>query len=62
MLCRDCKYMKEINVTRITARYYCNISPGKQGNKLGVHPWINKEHSKCPHKQQEKKENEQCKK
>lgn len=48
MLCKDCKHLKEKRVGHVSARCWCNASPGKVGKKLGVHPWIEKVHPKCP--------------
>lgn len=48
MLCKECKHLKEKTVGRVSAVFWCNASDGKAGNKLGVHPWIEKVHPKCP--------------
>ena len=48
-LCRDCKHLKYKQVGYITTVYWCGISKKKKnGLKLGVHPWLDKSHPKCP--------------
>lgn len=51
MLCRECKHMKEKPISKISAVFYCNVSKG-----VGVHPWIEKVHPKCPLRINKKKE------
>lgn len=48
MLCRDCKHCKSKRVGLVSWVHWCDISPGKRDHKLGVHPWIEKPHPKCP--------------
>lgn len=48
MLCKDCKHLKEKGVGHVSALFWCNASPGKVGKKLGVQPWVEKVHPKCP--------------
>lgn len=51
MLCKDCKYCKTKYVGCCgSSRSYCDISSGSiaKGTRLGVRPWLNKEHPKCP--------------
>jgi hypothetical protein len=53
MRCKDCKHVKHKKSGAITYSYWCGISKGADGNKLGVYPWINKPHPKCPLKESE---------
>ena len=59
MLCKDCKYLRGKSVGIASTVYWC----GKVGDfykktSIGVYPWKNKPHPKCPIKNQEqKKEN-----
>jgi hypothetical protein len=50
MLCKDCKYLKSKQVGHVSSRSWCNISKGNalKGTKMGIHPWSDKEHPKCP--------------
>ena len=50
MLCSECKYLAGISRGYISTRFYCKLAPGDGHNRtgLGVHPWYNKPHPKCP--------------
>lgn len=57
MLCKDCKYLKSKSVGIASTVYWC----GKVGDfykktSIGVYPWKNKPHPKCPIKKQEKEQ------
>ena len=48
-LCRECLHCKSKRVGDVTWVYWCEISKKqKNGSKLGVHPWCNSPHPKCP--------------
>lgn len=50
MLCKDCNHLKSKQVGYVSSRSWCGISKGSalNGTKLGVYPWLNKPHPKCP--------------
>lgn len=48
MLCKDCKHVISKKVGYVSWVHWCNISPGKKDQKLGLHPWVEKPHPKCP--------------
>lgn len=41
-LCKDCLHCKSKQTGVVTFRYWCEIT------KVGVRPWIEKPHPKCP--------------
>ena len=50
MLCKDCRHCKGVMSGYISTRFFCKIAPGDgyDGKGLGVRPWCNKPHPKCP--------------
>lgn len=41
-LCKDCLHCKSKQTGVVTFRYWCEIT------KVGVRPWMEKPHPKCP--------------
>lgn len=51
-LCRDCPHCKHAKSGLISERYWCGLTgDGWNGKALGVYPWKNKPHPKCPLKE-----------
>lgn len=53
MLCKNCKHLKSVRtgyISHISHRSFCKIAPGDgyEGTGLGVYPWYDKPHPKCP--------------
>src|SRR5690606_18305495 len=48
MLCSECKHLKTKKVGYVSSRSYCGLVGDKGKNGIGVHPWLNKPHPKCP--------------
>ena len=50
MLCKNCKHLVGVSRGYISTRFYCKLAPGDghNGTGLGVHPWYDKPHPKCP--------------
>ena len=54
-LCRDCPNCKSAKTGAISERYWCGLTgDGWNGKALGVYPWKNKPHPKCPLKEEGK--------
>ena len=54
-LCRDCPHCKHAKSGLISERYWCGLTgDGWNGKALGVYPWKNKPHPKCPLKEDER--------
>ena len=54
-LCRDCPHCKGTRMSYISFRYWCGLTgDGYNGKALGVYPWKNKTHPKCPLKEERK--------
>lgn len=48
-LCKNCIHCKSKRVGCISYVSWCGISKkGKDGGRLGVNPWLDKPHPKCP--------------
>lgn len=48
-LCSDCEYLKGRKVGLVSWVYWCSkTGNGYDGKALGIRPWINKPHPKCP--------------
>ena len=53
-LCVNCIHCKSRMVGIVSSVYWCEISKtGADGKKLGVYPWYDKPHPKCPLNQKE---------
>ena len=50
-LCKNCEHLRTKTVGHVSSRSYCNLSKGEYGKKLGVIPWADKQHPKCPLKE-----------
>ena len=49
MLCKDCKKCKGTRVGYVSHRYWCSLTgDGFNGKAMGVYPWLDKPHPKCP--------------
>ena len=49
MLCRNCKKCKGTRVGYVSHRYWCSLTgDGWNGKAMGVYPWLDKPHPKCP--------------
>ena len=50
MLCKNCKHRRTVMTGYISSRSFCKLAPGNgyDGTGLGVHPWYDKPHPKCP--------------
>lgn len=49
MLCKNCPHLKSRLVGDITAVYWCGlVGSGYNHTSIGVQPWIEKPHPKCP--------------
>lgn len=56
-LCRDCPNCKHAKTGLISERYWCGLTgDGYNGKAMGVYPWKNKPHPKCPLKEERKDE------
>ena len=54
-LCKNCIHCKGKQVGDISSVYWCDISKkGSNGQKLGVQPWRDSPHPKCPVKKKER--------
>lgn len=50
-LCRDCPNCKSAKTGAVSNRYWCGLTgDGYNGKAIGVYPWKNKPHPKCPMK------------
>lgn len=48
-LCRDCPNCKSAKTGAVSNRYWCGLTgDGYNGKAMGVYPWKNKPHPKCP--------------
>lgn len=48
-LCRDCSKCKGARVGYVSHRYWCSLTgDGYNGKAMGVYPWLDKPHPKCP--------------
>ncbi len=49
-LCKDCPHARCTPGDNFQFRYWCGISDGDgvQGTALGIRPWYDKPHPKCP--------------
>lgn len=55
MLCTDCKHLGSKSTGYISCRYWCKLTgDGYNGKAMGVRPWIEKPHPRCPLKCKEK--------
>lgn len=53
MLCRNCKHCKSARVGYVSSRSWCKLTgDGWNGKAMGVYPWLDKPHPKCPLKKQ----------
>ena len=49
MLCRDCKHLRSKQTGYISHVSFCGIKGDKgEGKGIGIYPWANKPHPKCP--------------
>ena len=50
MLCKNCKHRRSVMTGYVSSRSFCKLAPGNgyDGTGLGVHPWYDKPHPKCP--------------
>lgn len=49
MLCRNCKHCKTARVGYVSSRSWCKLTGDGWNNKaMGVYPWLDKPHPKCP--------------
>lgn len=49
ILCKDCTYCHGTKVGFVSYRYWCSkTGNGYNGSALGVYPWKNYPHPKCP--------------
>ncbi len=50
MLCKNCKHRRSVMTGHISSRSFCKLASGDgyNGTGLGVEPWRNKPHPKCP--------------
>ena len=56
-LCSDCPHLKNAKTGFIGCRYWCGLTgDGRNGKALGVYPWKQKPHPKCPLKGEEGRE------
>lgn len=57
MLCKNCKYLKSKNVGIVSTVYWCGkVGDFYKNTSIGVYPWKNKPHPKCPLKNQIKEQ------
>lgn len=55
-LCKDCPHLKSRQTGAITTVYWCGlVEDGRKGTSIGCHPWIEKQHPKCPLRNMKKK-------
>ena len=48
-LCKNCEHLKSAKTGYISYRYWCGLTGNGYDNKaLGIRPWIEKPHPKCP--------------
>ena len=48
-LCQDCPNCKSAKTGAVSNRYWCGLTgDGYNGKAMGVYPWKNKPHPKCP--------------
>ena len=48
-LCRNCSHCKTVSVGYVSSRSWCKLTGnGYAGKALGVNPWLNTPHPKCP--------------
>lgn len=51
-LCKDCEYMKSRLSGIVSTSCWCGlVGNGYNGTSIGVFPWLNKPHPKCPLKE-----------
>ena len=49
MLCKNCNKCKGARVGYVSHRYWCSLTgDGWNGKAMGVYPWLDKPHPKCP--------------
>ena len=49
MICKNCKHCKEKRVGIVSNVYWCAKTPkDAEGKRLGVYPWYDTPHPKCP--------------
>lgn len=54
-LCRDCPHCEGIKTGYISFRYWCGLTgDGYNRKAMGIYPWKNKPHPKCPLKEERK--------
>lgn len=55
VICRECSHLKHTKTGYISERYWCGLTgDGYNGKAMGVYPWNNKPHPKCPLKEDRK--------
>lgn len=58
-LCRDCPNCKSAKTGAVSNRYWCGLTgDGYNGKAMGVYPWKNKPHPKCPMKGKSREDGE----
>lgn len=51
-LCKNCKHLKSKLSGAMSETYWCGlVGDGYQGTSIGIYPWLNKPHPKCPLKE-----------